>query len=215
MKLNIFTNCTVSAPETHIIQRTYNSFVETFGEPSSLTVYVDPNPNRRAYLPYMKNLMKLFPQAQFRTTRSLAEGYLFSLKENDDDYMFQLEHDWVFQNIEHTLDRIKQVMRQQGIYHFRFNKHTNEQTDWIRKWQTYIDEEDFFGFKYCETDNLSNNPHIVERQYYLETLAQYIHKKQGSSGIEEFLTKQGFKGHVYGGLGYPPTIVHLDGKNSK
>lgn len=83
------------------------------------------------------------------------------------------------------------------------------------KWQTIMVEKESAGIKYCETDNLSNNPHIIDRKYYLENILSRITILPGSRGIEENLTKKELIGCQYGPLDYPETIKHLQGRKTK
>lgn len=215
MHLNIFTNATDKAPSIDVIIATHNSFVETFGE-VPMTIYFDPHPNTAKAVEYFDNLNRYFDCEIIKTT-GLADGYVRSIKNGSDDYLFQLEHDWTFETkfIPHRLSDIIKVMKIEGIYNFRFNKHTNEQTQKLKKWQSFITEKHnaTVGMNYCETDNLSNNPHIIDRNKYL-TLLDRIKIDQASFGLEEYLTKKDLISCVYGGLGYPATIQH-QGKITK
>jgi hypothetical protein len=77
-----------------------------------------------------------------------------------------LEHDWEFNsdNVLHSLDEIISVMEQENLYHLRFNKRENK----LAAWDKYIEEKDCNGFKYCIVPQLSNNPHIIDREYYIK-----------------------------------------------
>lgn len=212
--LNIFTNCTESAPSLDTIAATYESFLRTFGKPSSMTIYCDPHPNFGVWKYYRDGLQTLFDCDVVKTT-GLADSYGRALRESPGDYVFMLEHDWRFDNIKHSLRDIVRVMQNNDIYHMRFNRHKNEQVDWLKKWQTYCTEKHDakVGMNYCETDNLSNNPHIVRRRFYLTELLPLIDESLPGAGlIEEKLTKAGYVGCLYGGIGYPPTIIHTDGR---
>lgn len=213
IELNIFTNSIPTAPSTAIIGKTFQSFIDTFGGIPA-KIYFDPHPNISAAAHYRENLWKQFGIKPI-TTSSLSDGYIRSIKESKADYLFQLEHDWIFQNINHTLPQILEAMAAADIYHFRFSKHTNTLVPKLMKWQTIMVEKESRGIKYCETDNLSNNPHIIDRKYYLENLLSRIAVLPGSSGIEGNLTKKGLIGCQYGPLDYPATIKHLQGRKTK
>ena len=211
--LNIFTNCTNSSASFDTITSTYKSFVETFGAPvSGMTIYCDPQPNERLWTDYRDGLQDLFHCDVVKTT-GLADGYGRALRLSPSDYVFMLEHDWLFRNVQHSLNDIVDVMRNNDIYHMRFNQHVNKQTKRIRPWQTYCIEKSDSMMNYCVTDNLSNNPHIVQRKHYLEQFLPLINERLPGAGlIEEKLTKKGYIGCLYGGIGYAPTIVHTDGR---
>jgi hypothetical protein len=215
IELNIFTNCIPTAPSIEVIKNTYNSFVEAFGSfDIPITIYIDPRPHYEAYNAY-KEALKAHFNCNIVETTSLSDGYIKSITNSKSDYLFQLEHDWLFNShlIKHTLDEITSVMRKKGLYHFRFSKHHNTLKPFLMKWQTIMEEKECDGLWYCETDNLSNNPHIIDRKKYL-TFLDKIRLDTGSHGIEERLTKKGLIGCQYGSLDYPPTIKHLNGKLS-
>lgn len=213
IQLNIFTNCIPTAPSIDIFMKTFQSFAFTF-DLIPMKIYIDSHPKIEAFDEYKNNLKKFF-NCEIIETTSLSDGYIKSIKESKADYLFQLEHDWTFNTelIKHSLAEIISVMAQQGIYHFRFSKHPNTLTDGLMKWQTKMIEKECNGLKYCETDNLSNNPHIINRKKYLSFLDR-IKLKDGSSGIEKELTKKDLIGCQYGGLDYPATIKHLQGRKT-
>jgi hypothetical protein len=208
ISLNIFTNCTRSAPDTKIIERTYQSFCDRFGEIEP-TIYMDHNPNNDKALEYCFNLYKITKNVMM--TNSLSVGYQRSVNASDADYLFQCEHDWLFlPTIKHSLQEIIDIMESEGIYHFRFNKRQNLPAVWDKYMRESTTKS---GFKYCRSNNLSNNPHIINRKYYLENMIQHTRILPGSKGVEECLNAVGkFESCLYGGLGYPATVEHLDGR---
>jgi len=63
------------------------------------------------------------------------------------------------------------------------------------------------------THNMSNNPHIIDRKKYNDIILQHIRLRPSSKGIEEELNAQNkFFSCIYGGLNYPATINHVDGR---
>jgi hypothetical protein len=207
ISLNIFTNCHASSPSIEVVKNTYDSFVKTFGEIPT-TIYCDIHPHKERASDYIKNLSQIFPSVIH--TDSLSDGYIKSIKNSDSDYLFQLENDWEFNtNIKHSLKEITEVMSQIGIYHFRFNKRPNI----IAVWDKRMDESEFNGLKYCSSNNMSNNPHIIDAKKYKTDLLHKIKLSQGSKGIEEELNKYNLTSCLYGGAGYEPTVIHTDGKH--
>ena len=209
--LNLFTNSTLSAPRTDIIERTYKSFIDTFGADYPVTVYCDPHPNYKQGKYYIEALEKLFPVVI--KTDSLSDGYIKAVNNTDADFCFMLEHDWQFNKslIKHSLEEITAVMSVGNIYHFRFNKRSNI----IVGWDIGLKEIIAPGLIYCETSCLSNNPHIIDVKKYREKCLPLIQVKPGSKGIEENLTHVGLTGAIYGGLEYPQTVIHQDGRRSR
>jgi len=209
--LSIFTNCTKSAPSTKIIERTYKSFCDTFGEIKP-TVFMDINPNCDKSSEYKDNLLKLFPK--IIATGSLSAGYVESIKNSSDDYLFQLEHDWIFDKsvIKHSLKEILEVMEAEQIYFFRFNKRQNLPAGWDTK---ITPMKSASGFDYCLCNNMSNNPHVINRKYYIENMLKYVKIVPSSKGIEENLNAaKKFQCSLYGKYGEFAAVHHLDGKRS-
>ena len=207
-QLNIFTNCHASSPDIGIVLQTYNSFINTFG-PMSATIYIDPNPHNSRYVEYC-NRLRTIPNCTVVKTESLSDGYVKSIKNSTADYLFQLEGDWIFNdNINHSLRQIIKFMSATGCYHFRFNKRSN----FVSGWDKMMCESEFMGIKYCVSNNISNNPHIIDRKKYLNEFIDYIKIVQGSKGIEEQLNKYELSTCIYGGHGHDATIKHLDGRH--
>ena len=211
ISLNIFTNCTLSAPRTDIIRKTYDSFCDTFGNEYPVTVYCDSHPNFKAFKYYFEALQKLFPVV-YKTT-SLSDGYVKSINNSDADYLFQLEGDWIFfkENINCSLEDICEIMEKFDLYHFRFNKRQNI----ISGWDIGLNEKNYKNIYWCETSVLSNNPHLLKIDTYKKLALDKIEIKPGSKGIEENLTHVGLVGAIYGGLNYPATVKHQDGRRSR
>ena len=213
IELNIFTNSTLSAPRTDIIERTYKSFIDTFGADYPVTVYCDPHPNYKQGKYYLEALEKLFPVVI--KTDSLSDGYIKAVRNTDAEFCVMLEHDWQFNKplIKHSLEEICKTMASHGLYHIRFNKRSNVISGWdIGLTEKHVPLRDF---TWCETSVLSNNPHIIQVKPYREKCLPLLQVKPGSKGIEENLTHCGLTGAIYGGLNYPATVKHIDGRRSR
>jgi hypothetical protein len=209
--LNIFTNCTTSAPGISIIRQTYISFIKTFSNKYNTKIFMDIHPNIYKADQYHRNLNGYFTKYEVIKTKSLSDGYIQSIMQSDADYLFQLEWDWSFNGIyiNHSLENICEMMRINNIYHFRFNKRTNI----IAVWDRWLKEKEFNGIKCCESPNLSNNPHIIDRKKYAEEMIKYIKIVPGSKGIERELNATGkYTSIIYGGTNYPATVTHVDGR---
>lgn len=209
--LNIFTNCHNTAPSTKLVEETYESFCKTFGVMTPV-IWCDSHPRKEVYADYRDNLLKLFPVV--RQCKSLSHGYLKSIEHSKADYIFQLEGDWFFKKkyITHTLEEICEAMKALSLYHFRFNKRRNIE----RIWDTSLKECSIDNLHFCLSPNISNNPHIIDRQKYINEIIQYIEIRPGSKGIEERLNRQGkYFSCVYGKRNYVATIKHIDGRRSQ
>lgn len=208
IQLHIFTNATVSAPDTNLIHQTYQSFVTKFGSDLETQVWCDPRPNISAASQYVDNLRSYFDQVH--ETTGLSDGYTQAVRGSRAEYLFMLEHDWLMlDTISHGLSEIIQVMKERGLLHLRFNKRVNAG----RKCDVGLVEVEHDSMPYCVTNFLSNNPHIIDRQQYLDRAIQFITVREKSFGIEKDLTRGGFQGAIYGPINHPATICHLDGKH--
>ena len=206
--LNIFTNCGDVAYKKFTILETYKSFVDTFGE-QELTVYMDIHPNKWIAPAYAKRIKKHLGVDPI-ITNGLAEGYVRAIENAKDEYIFMLEHDWTFQNIDHSLDEIIDLMKKESLCYMKFNRFPNRHYEWLDKWETDMIPKD----GYCLTDNISNNPHILNVQYYKDNVIKNIDKYAIKSfGIEQNLEKT-FWGAVYGNIGHPATLNHIDGRHT-
>lgn len=212
--LNLFTNAISSAPATKIIERTYHSFNCAFGNIPTF-VYMDKHPNILKAQEYYENLKKIFHPGHIFITESLSNGYIKAIDNNPGaDCAVMLEHDWCFNKdlIKHSLSEIADIMFRYNLYHVRFNKRNNVPAVWDKEMKEVTD---YTGFKFCLSNNMSNNPHIIDVQKYKSEIAKHIQIKPGSKGIEEELNKLNkYKSALYGGYNYPATITHLDGKRS-
>ena len=210
VELHIFTNSAANSPSTKIIMQTYKSFCDTFGPVIPAGVWMDSKPNVRKAMKYKENLTKQFRVVH--SCESLSDGYINAVKSSTADYLFCLEHDWVFKKefIHHDLEQIIDCMKAQNVYHMRFNKRANE----LKGWDTTLEENSYGDFKWCKTNILSNNPHIINRKKILDFInKKYIVVKPGSKGIEEVISaKPETWGAIYGPLGHPNTVWHTDGK---
>lgn len=208
-ELHIFTNSTVSAPSTTIIETTYESFCKCFNEEIIPIVWYDPKPNTDNADEYLINLKKIFPNVNLTT--SLSDGYIKAITNSSAEFLFMLEHDWHFMpNITHSLNEICDLMTNDNIVHLRFNKRDNCPVRADKRLQ-----EVKSSITYCITPFLSNNPHIIKKDLYLEKALPYIKNESGSKGIEQRLQKvKSIEGAIYGPLNYTNTIKHLDGRKS-
>lgn len=211
ISLNIFTNCTKYAPSIEIISQCYKSFCRIFGNDIEKKIFMDVNPNQEKAEEYFKKLRDYFRCSHFIHTQSLSDGYIASINSSDSDYLFQLEHDWLFiaDKINHSLFEICEIMERYNLYHFRFNKRQNIPAQWDKT----LKEVDTGNMRFCITPNLSNNPHIINVKKYKDEILQHIKIKPGSKGIEEEINNQGqYFGCIYGGMNYEATVKHIDGR---
>jgi hypothetical protein len=212
VSLAVFTNCTDTCLTEPTIYDTLASLIQAFRDQNfkTLTVYCDPHPNPKLYKDYVKKLESY--GFYVVKTKSLSDGWKQAIEGCKEDYLFLCEHDWLFlaSEINHKLFKIIRMMNKNKLWYMRFNKRDNIDDDKLAKWQSYFKQG---GKGYCLTDNISNNPHIINVAYYKEHILTLVDwSKKGAGMIEQSLQKSGLEGAVYGDYGKLPTIKHLDGR---
>jgi len=208
IEVHIFTNCTGYEDLHKVLLVTWRSFMSTFGE-YPVKVWLDARPYISGAERYKENLLKHFENIEM--TSSLSDGYIKAVKTSGADFLFMLEHDWMFKlEKKISLENICKGMKKDGLFHLRFNKRKNTTLGWDK----YLIQKYCGFFKYCRTPNLSNNPHVIDRKKYTAVALPYTKKAKGSKGLEENLLKvEHIEGAIYGDFGEEATIHHLDGKN--
>lgn len=210
IQLNIFTNSTKqNSPSTYHITKTYESFKDTFGDDIPTKVWVDPHPNKKSSEEYIKKLREIFNDVNI--TNSLSDGYIKAIKSSDFDFLFMLEHDWIFtKKIKTDIYTILKQMETSSIIHFGFCKSKLVEDN---KYHKYMKEVKGELFDYCVSPFLSNNPHIINRKLYFEKALPYLKLSKRYYGIEQELQKiEHLESALYGYYGYEPTVEHINGR---
>jgi len=185
---------------------------------------------------YIKKLKEIdyFKDAKIIKTKSLCDGYIKAVNMCKTNYLFFLEHDWLFlDNINHTInDLVKFLDNNKEINSILFNKIRNSPLNW--QTITPLRKE----IPICLTNRQSNNPNILRISHAKEIRLPLI-KPEGCSVHKEvqFYKMPGFNlPHscggiecelsewcnskekvnilgtvIYGRKGYNPTVVHSDG----
>jgi hypothetical protein len=217
--LCVYTNCSkFNSNDIDLITTTIESFNNTFdiSNINKIIVFIDSNPETQNFHTYQRQIENYLlkwkdKNPQVISTLGLSDGYLKSLSLINSKFIFQLEHDWIFvkEHIQHDLSEILSMMEKNNLHYLRFNKRENI----AYFWDKYIKEIIMDDIKVCETPNMSNNPHIINREIYRkEEYDKIIKLKQGSHGIEEEFNLNKKVGYLYGKESHPATIIHLDGK---
>lgn len=209
IELNLFTNSTNSAPSVELIQDTYDSFVTCFGPINNVTVWYNPYPNTKDSAEYKQNLEDSFDRVI--ETTSLSDGYIRSIERSESEFMFMLEHDWNFLQIDHSLDEICEQMNELKLAHLRFNKRPNRA---VGADSVNFKQVNGSLFPVCLTPFPSNNPHIIHRERYLESAFKMLRRMSGSKGVEERLNNKGIKAAIYGPIEQPNKVIHTNGRDA-
>jgi hypothetical protein len=212
--LNLFTNFTANRVEQLPLFETIQSFSRAFdlGSFQNVRVFCHAAPLSMKFEDLYAKLRECSPgrDVALYSTRSLADGYVRSLRVSDAEFVFQLEHDYCFDGgeVKHGVSAICRAMRSADIPYLRFNIHPNFDNELDR-----ISEFEMNGMACCKTVIFSNRPHLLNRAYALKNYVPVIDLSRGGSrGIEDRLTDQFRAGWIYGPYGHPAIIRHIDGR---
>jgi hypothetical protein len=213
LDLNIFTNFTANKVEQ---LPTLASFSCAFGFEafSNIRIFCHAAPLSIKFDAFHAALVAAIPDRtiELYSTRCLADGYVSSIRTSKADILYQLEHDYLFDAtlIKHNLPDIARAMQSANVHCMRFNIGKNVDND-----LDHLTAFDMSGIPCCKTVIFSNRPHLIDRAF---ALANYIPRldltRGGSRGIEDELTQAFQEGWIYGPLGYPPVIDHIDGRTA-
>ena len=214
LDLNIFTNFTANRVEELPIFETLRSFAVAFGlnDFPNIRVFCHAAPLHVPFEALHAALLAAVPgrTIELYSTRGLADGYVRSIEVSSADILFQLEHDFGFDAgaIGHRISDIARAMRGAKVPYLRFNLRPNQDNALDR-----LTPVDMAGIACCRTVIFSNHPHLVDRAYAREHYVPHINRTRGGSrGIEAELTAAHHSGWIYGPLGHPPVISHIDGR---
>jgi len=215
--LNVFTNVASSDPDHCLAQHAIRTFFDCFVPADGLTiktrVFIDPNPNPDTFDAWIDTIQKGVPDIPFEViqTEGLIKGFAKSIHLSEGAYAMQLEHDFVFlkSRISHSLPQMIAQMRQGHLNYLRFNKRTNAQAAYDYR----VDPAGTDNFPMCRINGRSNNPHLIELDYYRQVVAPILNGPRALEiGLEGGLCRYVGGGHLYGPLGHPRTVDHLDGR---
>jgi hypothetical protein len=220
--LNIFTNCTKFNSDTcYLISKTLDSWCKIFGKNNinEIHIYIHSEPNKEKYNVYYNAVNDYFSKFGkpyiIQKTNGLADGYVQSTHDSKTEYIFQLEHDWIFcDTITHSLKDILDAIKSKNIEYFKFNKRINGDRP---KHKEDMVEENINDIPFCKITKgyRSNNPHIIHRETYLNKWNKKIiewPKRHGADGIEQMFRSLRAGGYVYGRYRHQPSIKHFNGK---
>lgn len=215
--LNVFTNVASPDPSDCLAHYAVRSFLSTFpdlgGRKLVTRIYCDPNPNHTGFDAWIDTIRRGLPGVAFEVvqTRGMLDGFIRSLTGSEGAYAMMLEHDFVFRasRISHSLPQMLERMAADEMNYLRFNKRTNLPAAYDYAVLPAGDEQ----FPMCRVNGRSNNPHLIDVDYYRRMVAPLLSAPGGDMiGLEGGLCRFTGGGFVYGGPGHPRTVQHLDGR---
>jgi hypothetical protein len=212
--LNVFTNFTANRVEQLPLLATLQSFSAAFGFESfsNIRVFCHAAPLHIPFASLHAALLDAIPRrtVELYSTRGLADGYVQSIRLSAAETICQLEHDYLIDatRIGHGIPQIARAMRTAGVPYIRFNIGPNQDNALDR-----ITAFDMAGIPCCKTVSFSNRPHLLDRDHAMQHYLPHIDLQLGGSrGIEDELTAAYREGWIYGPVGHPPVIRHIDGR---
>ena len=215
--LNLFSNVASADPARCLAGHAARSFIAAFDPAAThdlrIRLFCDPNPHPEGWDAWVAAVRDALPghEVQAVRTRGLADGYLRSLEVSEGRVACQLEHDFVVlpDRIGHTLPQLLAAMAAGRVTHLRFNKRWNRAVGY----DAFMDPVAPAGVPLCRVPGRSNNPHLLDLAHARAHVAPWIDRTATrAEGIEGRVELFAGGGHVYGGLGWPATVGHLDGR---
>lgn len=210
--LNVFSNVASRDPAHNLAHHAIRSAEATFGAGLRARLFVDPNPNPDMFDAWVAQTRQaLGRDIEMIATGGLADGFRRSVETAQSPYAIQLEHDFVFlpAHIAHDLPTLTAGMAAMGQSYLKFNKRWNRALGY----DYYMDEAPGAPFPCRRISGRSNNPQIIETDFYRRRVLPVIPADaRKADGLEGLIDLHVGGGLVYGDLGHPATVAHLDGR---
>lgn len=227
-----------SCPSTSLIGRTLASFEEAFGSPDLpyLISYDMPSarsPEQLQYLANLKSLEERFPRVDVASEvhRGLRGSFLHLMTRVETPYLIFLEHDWAFLQKIGLQELVDAFERHEFIKHVRFNKRPNV----AKGCDVRVEPEPRVPeLALTRTWCFSNNPYMARTEFIRDQCLPLIEggrrwqrkrkygvEKPVDQSIKRDVKTQGFEAahrrwgtYLYGPVGGPATVRHLDGASA-
>ncbi|MFT4792438.1 MAG: hypothetical protein ACJAVR_004225 [Paracoccaceae bacterium] len=210
--LNVFSNVASRDPDHNLAHHAIRSAEATFGTGLRARLFVDPNPNPDVFDAWVNHTRAtLGRDIEVIATRGLADGFVRSVQTAQSAYAIQLEHDFVFlpEHIAHDLPTLTLGMAAMGQSYLKFNKRWNRALGY----DYFMDGVPDAPFPCRRISGRSNNPQIIDTDFYARRVLPIIPADaRKADGLEGLIDLHVGGGLVYGDLGHPATVAHLDGR---
>lgn len=219
INLNVFSN--VASPDAAdcLVPEAIRSYFDCFDGPRGaretiIRVFIDPKPHRDNFARWQQAIRDRLPglRIEIVETIGVVDSFRKSIAMSECAWAMQLEHDFVFRRevIPHGLGEMIGALEAQEIEYLRFNKRRNMQVGY----DVFMEEVPGSPVPICRINGRSNNPHLINVEYYRRVVLPHLHSEIGYRlGLEGGLERYIGGGHVYGPLGWPKTVQHLDGRH--
>ncbi|SET65575.1 hypothetical protein [Oceanicella actignis] len=217
--LNVFSNVASPDPAHNLAHHAIRSAFETFGPHLRPRLFVDPNPNPEGFDAWIARTREALsrlglPAPEVARTCGLSDGFRQAIESARSSHAIMLEHDFVFirRRIRHGLPELTAGMEAARITHLRFNKRWNRPVGY----DYFMRELTDAPFPCCRVSGRSNNPQIIEIDFYRRRVLPVLDPAaRKAAGLEGNICDFVGGGHVYGPLGHLATVAHLDGRRRR
>lgn len=214
---NIFSNVAATDPARCLAPDAIRSVLAHFPRDRAdgfrIRAFVDPKPHPEAWQAWCAAIRESAgAPVEIVETAGLADGYRRSIETAASPYALQWEHDFVLVpgRLRHDLSTLLRAMSAGEITHLRFNKRRNRMTGYDHVMRPAADT----ALPMCRVNGRSNNPHLIDVDYYRRDVLPYIlSASRAADGLEGHLCHLFGGGFVYGDLGAPAVVRHLDGRS--
>ena len=217
--LNVFSNVASADARDCLVAEAIRSYFTCFdggrgAQQTTIRVFLDPKPFRANHAAWIEAIRQGTPglEVEIIATRGLIDSFVKSVEMTTTPYAVQLEHDFVFlrDRIPHGLPEMVEEMRAHRFNYIRFNKRRN-----IRQgYDLFLEPVEGTKVPLCRINGRSNNPQIIDIGYYLSEVVPLLKRPDGDRiGLEGGLCRYMGGGQLYGPLGWPKTVQHLDGRD--
>jgi hypothetical protein len=219
INLNVFSNVASAEAKDCLVPEAIRAYFSCFdgargaGE-TIVRVFLDPKPHRANHDAWRAAIREALPDipVEIVETEGLISSFIRAIEMSECAYAMQLEHDFVFRRslIPHGIGEIVATMAAGDIEYMRFNKRANIK----QGYDLFMEEVSAGPVPLCRVNGRSNNPHLIDTAYYRKVVLPILTDPHtGKLGLEGGLDRYIGGGHVYGPLGWPKTVQHLDGRH--
>jgi hypothetical protein len=217
--LNVFSNVASANAEHCLAPEAIRSYFACFdgargARKTTTRVFLDPKPFRANHAAWIEKIRRGTEgiDLEIIETNGLIDSFMKSVEMTETPYAVQLEHDFIFlrARIPHGLPEMVEDMERHRFNYIRFNKRRN-----IRQgYDLFLEPMEGTEVPLCRINGRSNNPQIINVGYYLAEVVPLLRRPDGDQiGLEGGLCRYMGGGQLYGPLGWPKTVQHLDGRD--
>jgi hypothetical protein len=225
-----------SHPSTAVVARALDSFLLNLPDGSFRTVicHDPPSPSAtaatvRAFSRYLRRLERVATADRYRrlgveVTVAPHWGHLAGSLRHvialvRTEFVLVFQHDFFLTEPLPVLELVAMMRRHPEVKHLRLNRKTNLPRFWdgrTEERRDFFAERTFAGVTVCRTLAWSDNPHLARTDYYTDLVLPLVGERPTfpedvCDPLNTAASHAQFGTFIYGGVGRPATVGHLDG----